>query len=126
MNSARVLVVDDSKLARGSLRRILEPLGYEVLEAEDGMGALEQYFIEKPDVVLLDLVMHGMHGLEVIRKLRQLDPSARVVVASADIQTSSRQLAQEAGASGFVEKPFDAARVAVALEEVMRGGRSWN
>jgi two-component system, chemotaxis family, chemotaxis protein CheY len=126
MNSARVLVVDDSKLARGSLRRILEPLGYEVLEAEDGMGALERYFIEKPDVVLLDLVMHGMHGLEVIRKLRQLDPSARVVVASADIQTSSRQLAQEAGASGFVEKPFDATRVAAALEEVMRGGRSWN
>jgi two-component system, chemotaxis family, chemotaxis protein CheY len=124
--NARVLVVDDSKLARRNLRQILEPLGYEVVEAEDGMRALERYFLEKPDIVLLDLLMQGMHGFDVLRKLRELDPSARVVVASADIQTSSRQLAEDSGASGFVEKPFDPRQIASAIGEVLRGGKSWS
>ena len=55
--SSKILLVDDSGLARRSSRRILERAGYLVVEAEDGMSAIEQYFVEKPDVVLLDLVM---------------------------------------------------------------------
>ncbi|HEX3703045.1 MAG TPA: response regulator, partial [Vicinamibacterales bacterium] len=62
--TARVLVVDDSGLARRSVRQILEPAGYAMLEADDGMVALERYFLDKPDLVLLDLVMHGMTGLD--------------------------------------------------------------
>ena len=69
----RVLVVDDSALSRRTLRQILEPAGYDVAEAEDGLSALERYFLDKPDVVLLDLVMKGMYGLEVLTKLRELD-----------------------------------------------------
>ena len=105
--SKKVLLVDDSGLARRSTRRILEGAGYEVVEAEDGMAAIEQYFVEKPDVVMLDLVMKGMYGLEVLSKLREMDPDARVVVLSADVQTSSRELVQAAGASGFLTKPAD-------------------
>ena len=60
------------------------------------MAALERYFVEKPDVVLLDLVMKGMYGLDVLAKLRELDPAARVIVVSADIQTSSREMVQAA------------------------------
>src|SRR5690242_17071145 len=97
MNS-RVLVVDDSALSRRTLRQMLESAGYEVAEAEDGIGALERYFLEKPDVVLLDLVMKGMYGLDVLAKLRELDANVRVVVVSADIQTSSQELAEAAGA----------------------------
>ena len=78
--SAKVLLVDDSGLARRSTRRILEGAGYIVVEAEDGLSALERYSLEKPDVVLLDLVMKGMYGLEVLTKLRELDPTARVIV----------------------------------------------
>ena len=74
--TARVLVVDDSAMARRALKRILEPEGFEVIEAEDGLVALERYALERPDVVMLDLVMKGMYGLEVLNKLRQLDPGA--------------------------------------------------
>jgi two-component system chemotaxis response regulator CheY len=113
----KLLLVDDSALARRSLRTILESGGFEVVEAEDGMAALERYFLEKPDLVLLDLVMKGMYGLDVLTKLRQLDPSARVIVVSADVQESSHELVEQAGASGFVNKPVDKHHVL----EVIRG-----
>ena len=57
---AKVLVVDDSGMSRRTLRRILEPAGHQVAEAEDGMAALERYFLDRPDVVLLDMTMNGM------------------------------------------------------------------
>ena len=117
----RVLLVDDSGLSRRTLRQILEPAGYEVVEAEDGLAALERYFLEKPDVVLLDLVMKGMYGLEVLTKLRELDGDAKVVVVSADIQTSSQQLVEAAGAKAFVNKPFDKADILNALAAVLAG-----
>ncbi len=119
--TARVLVVDDSGLARRHSRRILEAAGYEVLEAEDGMGALERYFVEKPDVVLLDLVMKGMYGLDVLSKLRQIDASAKVIVVTADIQNSSRDLVSEAGAVAFVTKPVDAAELVSAVHHAVAG-----
>jgi two-component system, chemotaxis family, chemotaxis protein CheY len=120
MNS-RVLVVDDSALSRRTLRQMLESAGYEVAEAEDGIGALERYFLEKPDVVLLDLVMKGMYGLDVLAKLRELDANVRVVVVSADIQTSSQELAEAAGARAFVNKPFERAEILKALESALTG-----
>lgn len=107
----KVLVVDDSGLARRRVRSILEPAGFEVVEAEDGMAALESYFLARPDVVLLDLVMKGMYGLEVLSRLREIDPGARVIVVSADVQTSSHELVAQGGAAGFLVKPVDAHEV---------------
>jgi len=117
----RILVVDDSALSRRTLRQILEPAGYDVSEAEDGLTALERYFIEKPDVVLLDLVMKGMYGLGVLTKLRELDSDVKVVVVSADIQTSSQELVEQAGGKAFVNKPFDKAEILKALSAVLTG-----
>lgn len=117
----RVLVVDDSALSRRTLRQILEPAGYEVAEAEDGLSALERYFLEKPDIVLLDLVMKGMYGLDVLTKLRELDADAKVVIVSADIQTSSHELVEAAGARAFVNKPFDRADILSTLASVLTG-----
>jgi two-component system chemotaxis response regulator CheY len=118
---AKVLIVDDSALTRRSLRQILENVGCDVVEAEDGLTALERYFLEKPDVVLLDLVMRGMYGLEVLQKLRELDADARIVVVSADVQTSSHELAEQAGAKAFINKPFDKAEILVALDAALAG-----
>ena len=87
------------------MRAMLEPAGFEVIEAEDGMTALELYSVDKPDVVILDLVMNGMYGLDVLTKLRELDPAARVVVVSADVQRSSQDMVHAAGAVGFLNKP---------------------
>lgn len=118
----KILVVDDSALSRRTMRRILEAAGYSVVEAEEGMAALELYFIEKPGAVLLDLVMKGMYGLDVLSKLREMDNDARVVIASADIQSSTRTLAEEAGAYAVVNKPLVAAEVIQAVEKALAGG----
>ena len=120
---ARVLIVDDSALARRNLRQILESANCEVDEAEDGLSALERYFLDKPDVVLLDLVMRGMYGLDVLEKIRQLDPLAKVVVVSADVQLSSQQLVDQAGAKAFITKPFDREEIIGTLEAVLGGTR---
>jgi two-component system chemotaxis response regulator CheY len=124
--SAKVLVIDDSGLARKNLRRMLQGAGHEVVEAQDGMAALEMYFAEKPDVVLLDLVMSGMYGLDVLKKLRQLDPEARVVVVSADIQTPSREMAREYGAGAFLSKPVEESEVLAAVNALLNGQRQWS
>ena len=121
--NAKVLIVDDSALTRRSLRQILETAGCEVIEAENGLDALERYFIEKPDVVMLDLVMRGMYGLDVLQKIRELDPAARIVVVSADIQTSSQDMAGEAGAAAFINKPFDRTDILSALDAALTGAK---
>ena len=118
----KILIVDDSSLSRRTLRRILETAGYEVVEAADGMTALETYFLEKPGLVLLDLVMKGMYGLDVLVKLREMDPKALVVVASADIQSSTRKLVDEAGALAFINKPFVSEQVIAAVEAALAEG----
>jgi two-component system, chemotaxis family, chemotaxis protein CheY len=124
--TCKILLVDDSGLARRSTRRILEGAGYDVVEADDGISALERYFVEKPDVVMLDLVMKGMYGLEVLTKLRELDPDARVIVVSADVQTSSRNLVQDAGAAGFLNKPAAAEDLLAMVALAAQGGSSWS
>ncbi|HEU4834777.1 MAG TPA: response regulator [Pyrinomonadaceae bacterium] len=120
--SRKILIVDDSALSRRTLRRILESSGYEVVEADDGMTALEVYFLEKPSLVLLDLVMKGMYGLDVLVKLREMDSKALVVVASADIQSSTRKMVDEAGALAFINKPFVAEQVIAAVEAALAEG----
>lgn len=123
--SAKILLVDDSQLARRSTRRVLEGAGYVVVEAQDGFSALEQFAVERPDVVLLDLVMQGMYGLDVLSKLKEMDPSVKVIVLSADIQTSSRQMVQDAGASGFLTKPATTEQILSTVTAVERGGNTW-
>lgn len=120
--SRKILIVDDSALSRRTLRRILESSGYEVVEADDGMTALEVYFLEKPSLVLLDLVMKGMYGLDVLVKLREMDPKALVVVASADIQSSTRKMVDEAGAHAFINKPLVSEQVIAAVEAALAEG----
>jgi two-component system chemotaxis response regulator CheY len=120
--SQKILIVDDSALSRRTLRRILERAGYEIVEADDGMTALELYFLEKPNLVLLDLVMKGMYGLDVLVKLREMDPKAIVIVASADIQSSTRKMVDEAGAHAFINKPLMSEQVIAAVEAALAEG----
>ena len=117
---ARILIVDDSAMSRRILRRILEGAGHEVVEAEDGMVAIEKYFLDKPDVVLLDLIMKGMSGAEVLQKVRQMDANAHVIVATADIQKSTQELTRAAGAEGFVTKPFVENEILTAVDSALK------
>src|SRR4051812_24063914 len=102
---AKVLIVDDSSLARRTMRQYLEEMGHAVDEASDGPQALERYFIDQPQLVILDMVMNGMYGLEVLVKVREMNPKARVIVATADIQKSTHDQARAAGAYAVVNKP---------------------
>jgi two-component system chemotaxis response regulator CheY len=112
--------------ARRSLRQVLEPAGYTVEEAKDGNEALERYFLKRPDLVLLDMVMEGMNGLEVLAKLRELDREVKAVLATADIQSSTRSEAQTAGAVGFINKPFSREQVLQIVGTVLAGGLAWS
>jgi len=118
--SFKVLVVDDSAMSRRSLKRVLESDGYAVVEAEDGMSALEVYHLERPDLVMLDMLMRGMYGLDVLAKLREMDESARVVIVTADIQNSTKEMALAGGALGFVNKPFAAGVVLETVAGILR------
>lgn len=115
----KILIVDDSQMSRRMLRRIVESVGYEVVEAGEGAAGLEQYFLETPDLVFLDLTMKDMYGLDVLAKLRELDPAARVIIASADIQDSTREMVAAAGANAFINKPLSPEKVLNVLETVL-------
>jgi two-component system chemotaxis response regulator CheY len=118
---ATILIVDDSSLSRRTSRRILEAGGHQVRDVADGMSALEQYALDRPDIVLLDVTMADMNGLEVLRQLRAIDPAARVVMATADVQTSTRELALASGALGFVTKPLNSELVLAAVAAAAEG-----
>ena len=116
---AKILVVDDSSLSRKISRRILEEAGHTVEDVADGLAALERYALARPDLVLLDVTMNEMDGLEVLRQLRAMDPAARVVMATADAQTSTRTLSEAGGAVGFVLKPLIAGPLLRAVDAAL-------
>jgi two-component system chemotaxis response regulator CheY len=122
----KVLVVDDSALARRSMRQSLESLGYTVEEASEGAQALERFFVSPPDLVILDLVMTGMYGAEVLTKIRELNPEAKIIVATADIQTATAEQMRSAGAKGILNKPVNREKLSAALQVILAGGETWN
>ena len=124
--SSKILVVDDSGLARRTMRQLLEEMGHTVEEAKDGAEAIERYFLKRHDLVVLDMVMEGMYGLEVLMKFKQLNPDIRVVVVTADIQDSTRAEARAAGAAALVNKPIARAEMERVVNSVLKGEMSWS
>lgn len=116
---ASILVVDDSGYARRLLRTMLEASGHQVAEAGSGMAALESYFVRRPDVVLLDLTMEDMSGVDVLKRLREVDPGARVIVISADVQRTTADMVARAGAYTFLGKPATREQVLGAIRGVL-------
>jgi two-component system, chemotaxis family, chemotaxis protein CheY len=123
---ANVLVVDDSSLARRMLRHVLEEMGHTVEEATDGTQALERYYLHRHDLVFLDMVMHGMYGLEVLAKMRELNPDVKVIVATADIQSSTREQVKAAGATAFINKPLNRPETTQVVSAVLNGAFIWS
>ena len=121
---ATVLIVDDSSYARRTHRRILESDGHSVLEAASGMAAIESVFMHAPDLVLLDLTMEDMSGLEVLAKLRELGSQARVIVLSADVQRTTAQLVAESGALRFLAKPVASEQLLGTIRTILTGAAS--
>jgi two-component system chemotaxis response regulator CheY len=115
----KILVIDDSSLSRRLMRRILEEASYEVIEAGDGFAALEIFSLENPQLVMLDLTMPGINGFEVLKQLKNINPNVKVIVASADVQSMTRDLAFREGADGFINKPFIAEEILELIQNLL-------
>src|SRR5689334_15017306 len=105
--NARVLVVDDEASARSGLEKLLRQEGYAVDAAADGPSALELASERPPDVVVTDLKMPKMDGVELLKKLREQDPDLPVIVVTAFGDVASAVNAMRAGAEDYLTKPVD-------------------
>ncbi len=108
-NSMRVLVVDDDFTTRLLYREALEPAGFKVIEAEDGITALEKYQSEKPDIILLDVIMPVMDGFEACKALRKLThwPDTPIILVTGLDDLESIEKANQLGATDFITKPIN-------------------
>lgn len=117
MKTDRVMIVDDALFMRSVLRRTLEGAdGLEVLEASNGEEAIAMYEVQRPDLVLLDISMPGMNGIEVLQRIRSLDDKACVVMCSAIGQENMIAEAVDSGAVSFIVKPFKPEHILKAVE----------
>lgn len=115
----RVLVVDDEKLIRWSLRENLAKSGYEVVEAENGSDALKAFAESLPDIVLLDVNLPDMSGIDVLRSIKGIDKDVPVIIITAfgNIQTAVD--AMKFGAYDFIEKPFEIEKLNIVMDKAL-------
>ena len=118
--SIRVLIVDDLAFIKLIIRDILEKRGLEVAgEASNGIEAVEMYIKLKPDVVLMDITMPRMDGIQSLSKIMSIDPNAKVIMCSALGQQKLIIQAIKLGAKDFIVKPFKAERIIGAIKKTL-------
>jgi two-component system chemotaxis response regulator CheY len=116
---AKILIVDDAEFLRVRISKMLSSNGHEVIEAENGLKAVDSYKSNRPDAVLMDVTMPEMDGLAALREIRSGDPNARIVMLTALGQESVILEAIKSGARDFVVKPFEPARVLAAIGKAL-------
>jgi two-component system nitrogen regulation response regulator NtrX len=117
--SRRILVVDDEQGIRAALSQLLEYEGYEVRAMSNAADGIAEYQKSKPDLVFLDVKMGGMDGLEALKKLREIDPAAIVVMISGHATIRTAVEATQLGAYEILEKPLDTDRILVILRNAL-------
>ncbi|MBN1233039.1 MAG: response regulator [Candidatus Coatesbacteria bacterium] len=116
----KVLIVDDAIFMRALLKDILTNGGYTVVaEASNGREAIEQYKKHKPVVVLMDIVMPDMDGIEAVKEIMKYDSNAKVIMCSALGQQPLVLEALNAGAKEFIIKPFQAEKVLSSINSIL-------
>src|SRR3954470_1311700 len=123
MPSEKILIVDDERLVRWSLRQKCEEWGYHVVEAENGAAGLRLARNESPDLVLLDVRLPDMGGLEILRRLKDAGDARAVIMITADPQLEDVKLALKLGAYDFVGKPLDFDELSVAVKNALETTR---
>lgn len=115
-----ILICDDAAFMRMMIKDILTKNGYTVAgEAENGLKGVEKYVELKPDLVLMDITMPEMDGIQALRKIKEADANAKVIMCSAMGQQAMVIEAIQAGAKDFIVKPFQAERVLEAVKKVV-------
>jgi len=118
---ARVLLVDDTLFMRASIKQMLVSNGHEVVaEAANGIEAIEMYAQTKPDIVLMDITMPEMNGIEALEHIKNQDPKAKVVMCTAMGQQAMVAQAVEKGAASFIVKPFDQDRLLKTIASICK------
>lgn len=116
-----ILVVDDEPTIRVLIRAALEGTGYRLLEAPDGASALQMARSQRPDLILLDIALPHLNGLEVCRRLKE-DPATAttsILLITGFVQQAERQAAEEVGAEAFIAKPFSPATLVVQIDNAL-------
>ena len=120
MAKERVLIVDDEKNIVSSLQEILNDEGYEIVTAEDGLDALEMIQSEPPDLVLLDIWIPGMDGIEVLQAIKTYHPEIEVLVMSGHGTIDTAVKATKLGACDFIEKPFSLNQLVLSVTKALK------
>ena len=114
------LICDDAAFMRMMIKDILSKNGYNIAgEAENGLKAIEKYNELKPDLVLMDITMPEMDGIEALKKIKEADPNATIIMCSAMGQQAMVIEAIQSGAKDFIVKPFQPERVLEAVKKVV-------
>src|SRR3974390_2431740 len=123
MPSEKVLIVDDEKLVRWSLRQKCEEWGYRVLEADNGAAALKVAHNESPDLVLLDVRLPDARGIDLLEQIKKANDARAIIMITADPQLEDVKTALKLGAYDFVGKPLDFDELAVAVKNALETTR---
>ena len=115
--SKKILVVDDEKAICEILEEFLSLFGHSVTSANSGADAIEVVRRASPDVVFLDIRLPGMSGLDVLKEIKALDSSVRVIMISAFGDEETESMARELGADGYIQKPVDLPGLLVLLKD---------
>ncbi|MDF2906711.1 MAG: hypothetical protein K0R34_2032 [Herbinix sp.] len=117
---AKILIVDDSKTSRKILRAILEENGHEIIaEAVNGADGLEKFKEVHPDLITMDITMPVMDGLESLKKIREHDNTAKIIMVTAAGQKTKMVDAIKFGACEFLAKPYDAMQIIDIIHKVL-------
>jgi two-component system response regulator AtoC len=123
MKKAKILVVDDETIIRDSLREWLNDAGYEVLTAENGAQALKTIEREEPRIVIADLVMPGMDGIELMKRAKKISPDIEVIITTAYGSIPTAITAIREGAYDYIQKPFCPERTEILIEKLVERQR---
>ena len=116
----KILIVDDAAFMRMMIKDILSKNGYEVVgEAENGARAIEKYKELIPDLVIMDITMPEVDGIQAVKEIKKLNGAAKVIMCSAMGQQAMVIEAIQAGAKDFIVKPFQAERIIEAVKKVL-------
>ncbi len=120
---AKILIIDDSLVARMSLKSCLpKDAGHEIKEGNDGGVAIELFQSFRPDVTFMDLTMPGVDGITALEGIRKLDPTARVIILTADIQRKTIDKVTELGAFSVAKKPPVREMIQEELQKALAAG----
>ena len=120
---SRLLLIDDDEIALNLLQNFLQEEGHEINSTADGPQGIALFKQRRPDVILLDLGLPSMNGLEVLHRIKSIDPAATVIIITGLGSEEAEQVARGYGATAFLRKPLDLDDLEAAIRQALGVGR---